>query len=173
MVYRCTEKLATQLDPTPEWFPGFGEFLATRAAPTRAISLLHQLAAILTASPGAGPTAILRAARLPGPAVGALARALETYFVDSRLTLTLDVAGQAAAERRARRVAEVPYGFRPIAAAFDRNQLQSRERARRAGTNPAPTAHSRSTWPPCAIWRATWSRTAPGSPIRRWSVSAM
>lgn len=136
MVHRCTEKLATQLDPTPEWFHGFGEFLAARAAPTRAVSLLHQLAAILTATPGAGPTAILRAARRPGPAVGALARALETYFVDSRLTLTLDVAGQAATERRARRVAEVPVGFRPIAAAFDRHQLQSRERARRVGTKP-------------------------------------
>ncbi len=136
MVHRCVEKLATQLDPEPEWLLGFGGFLADRAAPTRAVSMLHQLTAILADTPGTSPTATLGAARNPGPALGALARALETYFVDRGLTLTLDTRGQAAAQRRARRVAEVPDRFRSIAAAFDAHQLQARDRARKAGTKP-------------------------------------
>jgi hypothetical protein len=52
------------------------------------------------------------------------------------LALALDTAGQAAAERRARRIAEIPDQFRSLAVAFDTRQLQSRERARRSGTKP-------------------------------------
>ena len=136
MVHRCAEKLAAQLDPEPQWWAGFGGFLAERAAVTRAVSMLHRLATTLARLPGASPTAVLEAVRNPGPAVGELARALEAYFVESGLALALDTTAQAAADRRARRITEVPAGFRPLAAAFDTHQLQSRQRARRAGTNP-------------------------------------
>jgi len=132
MVHRCAEKLVTQLDPEPRWWAGFGGFLAERVAATRAVSMLHRLARI----PGASPTTVLEAVRNPGPAVGELARALEAYFVESGLALALDTTAQAAADRRARRITEVPAGFRSLAAAFDTHQLQSRERARRAGTKP-------------------------------------
>ena len=136
MVHRCAEKLAAQMDPAPQWWAGLGAFLAARVAVTRAVSMLHRLAAALAGLPGAGPTAVLEAVRRPGPAVGELARALETYFVESRHALALDTTAQAAADRRARRIAAIPDLFRPLATAFDAHQLQSRERARRAGTKP-------------------------------------
>lgn len=136
LVHRCAETLAAQLDPEPQWWAGFGEFLAARVAATRAVSMLYRLAAALADLPGAGPTAVLQAVRRPGPAVGELARALQTYFVGSRHALALDTSAQAAADRRARRIAEIPGQFRPLATAFDAHQLQSRERAGRAGTKP-------------------------------------
>jgi site-specific recombinase XerD len=136
LVRRCAEKLAAQLKPELDWWIGFGEFLAERVAATRAVAMLHRLSAALARLPGAGPTTVLEAIRNPGPAVGELARALETYFVESGLALALDTAGQAAAERRARRIAEIPDQFRSLAVAFDTRQLQSRERARRSGTKP-------------------------------------
>ncbi|MGH3948629.1 MAG: hypothetical protein ACRDSE_05835, partial [Pseudonocardiaceae bacterium] len=135
MVHRCADKLASQMAPAPEWFTGFGVVLAQRTAPTRAVSLLHQLAELL-AHTSHTPTAVLQAAQHPAPAVGALARALEAYFVASRLALPLDTSEQGAALRRARRVAETPPVFRSLVAAFDAHQLDSRERARRAGTKP-------------------------------------
>jgi integrase len=136
IVYRCAENLAAQLDPEPQWWAGFGAFLAARIAATRAVSMLHRLATALAATPGASPTAVLQAVRNPGPAVGELARALESYFVESRHALALDTTAQAATDRRARRIAEIPGQFRPLATAFDTHQLQSRDRARRAGTKP-------------------------------------
>jgi integrase len=136
MVRRCTEKLSGELNPEPAWWSGFGEFLTDRIAVTRAVSMLHRLSEILIQLPGAGPTAILAAARKPGTAVGELARSLETYFVESGLALALDTAAQAAAERRSRRLAETPDQFRSLAVAFDADQLQARQRARRAGTRP-------------------------------------
>jgi len=136
LVRRCAEKLAVQLNPEPDWWIGFGEFLAERVAATRAVAMLHRLSAALSRLPGAGPTTLLESIRNPGPAVGELARALETYFVESGLALALDTPAQAAAERRARRLAEIPDQFRSLAAAFDTHQLHSRERARRSGTKP-------------------------------------
>lgn len=121
--------------PAPAWFTGFGVFLAGRTAPTRAVSMLHQLADLL-AGTSHTPTAVLQAAQQPAPAVGALARALEAYFVASRLALPLDTSEQGAAMRRARRVAETPPAFRSLTAAFDTHQLNARQRARRAGTTP-------------------------------------
>jgi site-specific recombinase XerD len=136
LVQRCAEKLAAQMDPEPQWWAGFGAFLATRVAVTRAVSMLHRLAVALAGLPGASPTAVLEAVRRPGPAVGELARALETYFVKSGLALALDTTAQAATNRRTRRIAEIPDQFRSLATAFDAHQLQSRERARRVGTKP-------------------------------------
>ena len=69
LVHRCAEKLAAQLDPEPRWWTGLGEFLAERAAATRAVSMLHRLATTLAGIPGANPTAVLEAIRKPGPAV--------------------------------------------------------------------------------------------------------
>lgn len=136
MVHRCMEKLAAQMNPVPQWWAGFGAFLAERVAVTRAVSMLHRLAAVLSGLPGAGPTTVLEAVRWPGSAVGELARALEAYFVESGHALALDTAARAATERRSRRIAAIPEQFRSLATAFDQHQLQSRQRARRAGTKP-------------------------------------
>jgi hypothetical protein len=110
---------AAQLAPEPQWWVGFGEFLAARVAATRAISMLHRLAAALDRIPTVSPTTVLEAVRNPGPAIGELARALETYFVESGLALALDTTAQAASDRRTRRIAEVPNQFRSLATAFD------------------------------------------------------
>jgi hypothetical protein len=52
------------------------------------------------------------------------------------MLLPADPTAAAAAASRARRVAEVPAGFRDLAAAFDTAQLQARDRSRRTGTKP-------------------------------------
>jgi hypothetical protein len=124
LVRRCAERLAARLNPEPNWWIGFGEFLAERAAATRAVSILHRLATALDRIGTATPTAVLEAIRNPGPAVGELARALEAYFVESGLALALDTTAQAAAEPRSRRLAEITDQFRRLAAAFDTHQLQ-------------------------------------------------
>lgn len=98
--------------------------------------MLHRLAAALDQIPTVSPTTVLEAVRNPGPAVGELVRALESYFVESGLALALDTTAQAASTRRARRIAEVPDQFRSLASAFDAHQMQSRQRARRSGTEP-------------------------------------
>jgi site-specific recombinase XerD len=136
MVHACAERIAARLEHPPDWLAAFAGYLAGRLSPGRGVGLLHQLARILGQGNGS-PAAVLAAARpVPPPSPGALARALEAFFTTARLTLPSDAAGQAAAIRRARRVAEVPAAFRPAAAAFDAGQLEARDRARRAGTRP-------------------------------------
>src|SRR6202023_2423043 len=66
LVRRCAEKLAAQLKPEPDWWIGFGEYLAERVAATRAVAMLHRLSAALARLPGAGPTTVLEAIRNPG-----------------------------------------------------------------------------------------------------------
>ena len=138
MVDNCAARLAGTLGDPPGWLSGFAGYLAARLSPTRAVALLHQLPAVL-ASGGDAPTAVLAAARTPGPdrpAASALARALEAFFTSSRLMLPAGTAAQAAQARRSRRIAETPAAFRAAAAAFGDAQLQARDRARRAGTRP-------------------------------------
>lgn len=119
----------------PLWWNGFADYLADRMHPDRAVSLLRLLAPHL--GPNAGPLAALQAAGQPDRESSALARLLRAYFVHAHLMLPGDPdAPAAAATRRARRVAEVPAGFRDVVAAFDAAQLQARDRARRAGTRP-------------------------------------
>lgn len=129
-------RLAGQLSDPPEWLLGFADHLAARVVPNRASQLLGQLKPILLAGTTA-PTAVLDAARTPaGSTVGALARALEAFFVQARLALPLDQADRAAQTRRARRVGEVPQRFRPAAERFHLAQREAQQRARRAGTKP-------------------------------------
>ena len=136
MVHACAERIAARLEHPPDWLAAFAGYLAGRLSPGRGVGLLRQLARILGQG-NSSPAAVLAAARpAPPPSPGALARALEAFFTAARLTLPSDAAGQAAAIRRARRVAEVPATFRPAAAAFGLSQLEARDRARRAGTRP-------------------------------------
>lgn len=138
MVGNCAAGLAQDLDHPPGWLAGFAGYLAARLSAGRAVTLLHQLGGIL-AGGSRTPAAVLAAARQPRPgqpATGALARALEAFFISARLALPADTAAQAAAARRHRRVAETPAAFRPAAASFSDAQLRDRDRAHRAGTRP-------------------------------------
>ena len=142
-VAEAADRLAARRGQAPPWWTGFAGYLAARLCPDRAIGLLHQLAAVLPAG-AAAPATALPAARSAREG-SALARALAAYLVQARLMLPADPGEPAAAARRAHRVAEVPAGFGEVAAAFNVSQLQARDRARRACTNPAPTTPWRST----------------------------
>lgn len=65
-----------------------------------------------------------------------LARALEDFFTRHGLALPLPRAERQAAARRQARIDAVPEPLRPAAAGFAEHLLASRERARRAGTQP-------------------------------------
>jgi len=138
MAGNCAARIAQDLDHPPGWLGDFAGYLTARLSPGRAVTLLHQLAVILTGQ-AASPAAVLAAARRPPsgrPATGALTRALEAFFTSAQLTLPADTAAQAAAARRRRRVAETPAPFRAAAASFSDAQLHDRDRARRTGTRP-------------------------------------
>jgi site-specific recombinase XerD len=133
-VTEAADRLAARREQTPGWWTGFAGYLAARLCPDRAIGLLHQLDAVLPAGQP-GPALALPAARSAREGT-ALARALQAYFIQTRLMLPADLAERAAASRRAQRVAEVPTPFRAAVASFNDSQLQARDRARRAGTKP-------------------------------------
>ena len=155
MVHACAERIAARLEHPPDWLAAFAGYLAGRLSPGRGVGLLHQLAGILGQGNGS-PAAVLAAARpAPPPSPGALARALEAFFTAARLTLPSDAAGQAAAIRRARRVAEVP-------ARSGRPPRPSTPASSRPATGPAGPAPGPGQTGP---WRSTWPRfvTLPGS----------
>jgi hypothetical protein len=131
------ERLGAELGSRmPAWLPGFAEHLTDRLCADRAITLLNELMPLLDNEPSS-PTAVLAAARQPGPlTVGPLARALQAYFVASGLALALDQPAHAARQRRERRIAGVPEAFRPPVATFAAALLHERDRARRAATLP-------------------------------------
>lgn len=128
--------LIRRLPDAPPWLAGFADYLIDRLSPGRSVALLIELKSVLE-SGGRSATAVLERTRLRDRnTVGALARALEAYFVGAGLALPLDHDEQAARLRRARRVAEVPEGFRALAARYERAQIEARERSLRAGTKP-------------------------------------
>jgi len=133
-VPEAAERLANDMSRPPLWWNGFADYLADRMHPDRAITLLRLLAPHL--GPNTGPAGALQATDRSARQSSALNRLLRAYFVHAHLMLPDDSTAATASTRRARRVAEVPIGFRVIVAAFDDAQLQARERARRAGTRP-------------------------------------
>lgn len=128
--------LARRLSDPPPWLAGFADYLIDRLSPGRSVAMLIELKWVLE-SGGRSPTAVLERTRLRDRnTIGALARALEAYFVGAGLALPLDHDEQTARLRRARRVAEVPESFRALAARYERAQVEARERSLRAGTKP-------------------------------------
>ena len=166
MAGNCAARLAQNLDHPPEWLSGFAGYLAVRLSPARAVTLLHQLAAILTAG-AASPAAVLAAARRPPsghPGTGALARALEAFFTSARLTLPADTTAQAAAARQGR---VSPRHQRRSARPRPASATPSCATATApAGPEhgPGPTAPWRSTSPRSVTSPATWPLRGPQSP---------
>jgi integrase len=128
--------LADRLDRPPEWLDGFVSHLAGAYSPSRACILLAELGQLLDDGQPGHPQALLERARRPGRSMGPLARSLEVFFTEYGLALPTDHAGQLAAARRQRRIAEVPDPLRPAVTGFADAMLHGRERARRAGTRP-------------------------------------
>jgi len=132
---RLAARLRREGQPPPWWLAGFAEHLAARRSPTAAAELLRRLGRIL----GTGrvePAAVLGVSTTRGIGGGPLARALESFFVDTHLLAPGVHADRVAEAKRARRLAEVPAGLRPLVADFNAAQLTTRQPAVRAGTRP-------------------------------------
>jgi hypothetical protein len=125
--------LAASLYDPPAWLPGFAEYLAARHHAARACQMITMLGRLLRDCGPAHPQALLeRAATVGVP----LARALEDFLTRHGLALPSGHQEHAAARRRQRRLQAIPAPLRPAAGAFADHQLNGRQRAQRAGTQP-------------------------------------
>jgi len=130
------ENLMLVLDDPPQWLIGFASFAAERHCVDRACLMVSAVGRLLVDGGASHPQALLERAWRPGRSPGALARTLEEFFVDQRLAFGLDQEARLAKGRRQRRVDATPEALRPPVAAFADHLVRSRERARRAGTQP-------------------------------------
>lgn len=130
------ENLMASLDNAPEWLVRFAEFATERHCVARACLMVSAVGRLVADDEPAHPQAILERSRLPGRSAGALARTLEEFLVGEHLAFGLDQDARLAHARRQRRVDAAPAVLRPQVAAFAEYLVQSRERARRAGTRP-------------------------------------
>jgi hypothetical protein len=129
------ERLIARLEAPPEWLEEFVDYAAARFCPQRAMKLLHELGRLLSAGPSA-PAHLLERATKPGRHVGALALALEGFFVERRLALPLDHTQRRTRASLERVIEGVPIPFRDAVTAFCEVQLGDRQRALRVGTKP-------------------------------------
>lgn len=98
--------------------------------------MITELGRLLTAEPGVSPQTILESARRPGRSIGALARALEGFFIGKGLAFELDQSVRLAKRRRDRRLEAIPLPLRKAVVLFAEHQVRGQQRARRAGTRP-------------------------------------
>jgi site-specific recombinase XerD len=120
----------------PEWLARFAEFAAERHCIARASLMVGAVGRLVRDGGPSQPQALLERSRRPGRSAGALARALEGFFLAEGLAFGLDQEARLAAGRRHRRVEAVPVSLRPAVGAFADHLVRSRERALRAGTRP-------------------------------------
>jgi integrase len=130
------ENLFLALDDPPEWLIAFAAFATERHCVARACLMVSDVGRLIVDGEPGHPQALLERARQPGRSAGALARTLEEFFVDQGLAFGLDQEARLALGRRQRRVDATPESLRPTVAAFADHLVRSRERARRAGTQP-------------------------------------
>jgi site-specific recombinase XerD len=125
--------LADSLADPPSWLADFAAYLVPRHHPQRACAMLTRLGRLLADGGPAHPQALLeRAANSDRP----LTRALEDFLTSNRLAIAIDSEERRAAGRRQARINAVPEPLRPTTAAFAEHLLATRDRARRAGTQP-------------------------------------
>lgn len=130
------ENLLMDLVDPPEWLIGFAAFAAERHCIDRACVLVSAVGRLLRDDEPSQPQALLERAWRPGRSAGALARTLEEFFVAEHLAFGLDQDARLAHGRHQRRVNATPDTLRAAVAAFADHLVRSRERARRAGTQP-------------------------------------
>lgn len=132
-LFRYAASMAARMPAVPSWWEELVAFAAARYHPSGAVSILRHTGRMVIAEPGVSPQQIL-SRRPPDDAPAALAlRALATFFTGRGLALTDDTAQRRAAERRRRYLDAIPAPLRSTVIAFDRAQLDERERDRRAG----------------------------------------
>jgi site-specific recombinase XerD len=120
----------------PDWLVRFAEFAADRHCIERACLMVGAVGRLVRDAGPSHPQALLERSRCPGRSAGALARALEEFFLAEGLAFGLDQEARLAAGRRHRRIQAVPVSLRPAVGAFADHLVRSRERALRAGTLP-------------------------------------
>jgi integrase len=130
------QRLADGMPEPPEWLEELVEFLVVRYSVGRTCMMITELGRLLTDGGPAHPQALMERSRRPGRSMGALARALQDFFVPRGAAVPLDHDDRLAAGRRQRRLDDVPDPLRPMVARFAEHSLAERERARRAGTRP-------------------------------------
>lgn len=134
--FRQAARLAARLPDPPEWLDAFVAHAAARNSVGRTSRIISHLGRLLADTEPNNPQALLQRARRPGRSIGALARTLEDFFVDTHLAFPIDHEGRLAANRRQRRIDETPEPLRPAVARYADALIAGRSRARRAGTRP-------------------------------------
>ncbi|MFC9500414.1 hypothetical protein [Streptomyces sp. NPDC056982] len=130
------ENLIAELAEPPDWLRDFAADLAAKHCVSRACTMITSLGRLLLDEQPNHPQALLERSRRFGRSMGALARALETFFTGHGMAMATDQAERLAAGRRQRCIDAVPETLRPAVDAFADLMMRSRERARRAGTRP-------------------------------------
>lgn len=130
------EALAARLAEPPAWLDDFVAHLAACQCPARACALITALARLLQDPHSNHPQQVLERSRRPGRSMGSLARALEAFFTERGLAIVTDQSDRLAAGRRQSRINATPPGMRLGVSEFAGSMVNSRERARRAGTRP-------------------------------------
>lgn len=83
--FQRVHNLRARLDSPPDWLEEFVAYAVARHCVGRTSVMITELGRLLTAEPGDSPQAILESARRPGRSIGALARALEGFFISKGL----------------------------------------------------------------------------------------
>jgi site-specific recombinase XerD len=128
--------LIAALDDPPDWLADFAGHVAGPQNASRACALITSVGRLLRDGGPTNPQALLERARRPGRSMGTLAKVLQDFFTARAMAIPVDHGTQLAAGRRQRRIAAVPEPLRVAVAGFAGFLVQSRERARRAGTKP-------------------------------------
>jgi hypothetical protein len=134
--FRQMQRLKTRLENPPDWLDDFVAHAAARNSVGRTSRMISQLGQLLSEPGPASPPALLERARRPGPSIGALARTLEDFFIDSHLAFPTDHEGRRSTDRRQRRIGETPEPLRSAVARYADALVAAQGRARRAGTRP-------------------------------------
>jgi site-specific recombinase XerD len=128
--------LIADLDDPPDWLNDFAAHVAGPQCAPRASALISGVGRLLRDGGPTHPQALLERARTPGRSMGTLAKVLQDFFTTRAMALPVDHATQLGVRRRQRRVDAVPEALRVAVAGFADFMVQTRERARRAGTKP-------------------------------------
>jgi hypothetical protein len=136
---RAASLAASFADP-PDWLTDFAAHVSGPHNPGRAAGLVTALGRLLRDGGPTHPQALLERACRTGRSMGTLAKVLQDFFTTRGLAMPVDHPTQLAAGRRQRRIDAAPPPLRPAVTAFADHLLQTRERARRAGTRPRADA---------------------------------
>jgi hypothetical protein len=121
------------MNTVPVWWEELAAFAAARYHPGGAVIILRATGRILNAETSPSAQQILQRCRPVDEATSLTVRALTAFFTARGLVLPDDTAQQRASARRQRYLEDVPAPLRAAVTAFDRVQLDERERHRRAG----------------------------------------